>query len=301
MPVGLSDLGATLVRRYDDPASPAGAPALPGRDLLAELRSPPPPPAPLYAETLAPRLDFGWSDLRALRDGRYKYVRAPRPELYDLEADPGETRDLAASEPAVRERMAGALEARLRTMGEAEARRGPDSEAQERLRALGYVQGPGGGVSGADPKDRVEVAVMIARAAGPFPSQETAARTYREIAARDPDNPLVNLRLADALLRSGRAREAVAPFRKVVAGGPRTADAHVGLATAYAELGRLGEAKKVLEAALRVDPGSGQVHFNLGELARARGDVGAARAEYQAALGDPVTAERARERLENLR
>jgi hypothetical protein len=42
---------------------------------------------------------FGWSDLRAWRDGRYKYVRAPRPELYDLQADPGEEHDLAAREP----------------------------------------------------------------------------------------------------------------------------------------------------------------------------------------------------------
>ncbi len=301
VPVGLSDLGATLLRRYEGPTPPAGATSLPGRDLLAEIRSSPPAPAPLYAETLAPRLDFGWSDLRAWRDGRYKYVRAPRPELYDIEADPGETRNLAASEPVVRQRMADALEAGLKRLGETEAWRGPDSEARERLRALGYVQGPGGVVTGADPKDRIEVALMIARAAGPFPSQEEAARRYREIAARDPDNPLVNLRLADVLLRSGRAREAIAPFRKVVSGGPRTADAHVGLATAYAELGRTGEAKRALEDGLRIDPGNGQVHFNLGELARARGELAVAREEYEAALRDPVTAERAHARLETLR
>jgi arylsulfatase A-like enzyme len=301
-PVGLADLAATILARVD--AAPrAGAsppPRLPGRDLLADLQGSP-PSGPLYAETLAPRLDFGWSDLRALRDGRYKYVRAPRPELYDVLADPGETKDLSASAPAVRERLSRSLEELLGGLGDEEVRRGVDADAAERLRALGYVQGPGGAGSGADPKDKVDVALRIARATGPFPSQAEAARVYGEIAALDPENPLVNLRLADALLRAGRARDSIASFRKVVAAGPRSVDAHVGLATAYVELGRLQDARRVLEEALALDPESGQVQFNLGELSRAAGDARSARARYEAALRDPVTARRAQERLDALR
>jgi arylsulfatase A-like enzyme len=53
----------------------------------------------LYAETFAPLLDFGWSPLRTLRSGRWKYIATTKPELYDLAADPGETTDLAASRP----------------------------------------------------------------------------------------------------------------------------------------------------------------------------------------------------------
>ncbi|MGE5813555.1 MAG: sulfatase, partial [Acidobacteriota bacterium] len=49
-----------------------------------------------YAEALYPLHHFGWSDLRALREGRYKVIAAPRPELYDLESDPKETRNLFA-------------------------------------------------------------------------------------------------------------------------------------------------------------------------------------------------------------
>jgi hypothetical protein len=56
----------------------------------------------------------------------------------------------------------------------------------------------------------------------------------------------------------------------------------------------------VLEAALRIDPASGQVQFNLGELARVAGDPKTARARYEAALGDPVTASRAEERLRSI-
>ena len=290
--VGIEDVAATLLARV-----PGAGPTVPGRDLLASGLA----GAPLYGETLAPRLDFGWSDLRAWRSGRYKYIRAPRAELYDVEADPGETRDLAGREPETARRLASELEGALARLGESESRREADPEAAERLRALGYVQGPGGRGSGADPKDRVDVALAIARASGPFPDHAAAARAYREIAALDPGNPLVSLRLADALLRSGRPGEAVPFYEAVIASGPRSADAFVGLATAYASTGRLDRARRTLESGLAVDAGNGQLHFNLGEIARTSGDAAAARRSYEAALRDPVTRERARARLDGLK
>ena len=61
--------------------------------------------APSFAESLVPLLHYGWSDLRAVRDGRWKYILAPRPELYDLERDPGraeESRGRGAGQGAAR-------------------------------------------------------------------------------------------------------------------------------------------------------------------------------------------------------
>jgi len=292
--VGLTDLAATLVE-----LAGGGGPTLPGRSLVAALQGP--LQSSLYAETLAPHLDFGWSELRAWRDGRYKYIRAPRPELYDVDADPGEKDDLSAREPEVLARMSAALDGALATSGESSTPRAVEPEAAERLRALGYAVGPGGRGSGADPKDVVEVARRLARAGGPFPSFEAAARAYKEIAALDPPNPLVNFRLADALLRAGRARESVTYYKKVLGAGPRNAEAHVGLATAYAELGRLDEARAVLEQGLAVDPRSGQAQYNLGEIARVRGDRDQALARYRAALEDPATRARAQARLDEIR
>jgi arylsulfatase A-like enzyme len=293
--VSIADLPATL-------ADLAGAEAPAGSSLVrVAASSTTPSSAPLYAETLAPRLDFGWSELRSWRDGKFKYVRAPRPELYDLDADPAETRNLAGSSPEVAARLSSALDSALAGMGDAESRRGPDPEAVERLRALGYVQGPEARGSGADPKDRLEVARLIAKAVGPFETPQQLIAAYAEIARLDPDNPLVSFRLADALLRSGRARDAVPLFRKVVASGPRSPDPYVGLATALAQLGRVDQAKQALEQALGVDATSGQAHFNLGEIARMRGDAAGARAHYDAARADPATRERAEARLASLR
>jgi len=292
--VSIADLAATL-------AGLAGAEPPPGISLMRlASASPAPSPAPLYAETLAPRLDFGWSELRSWREGRYKYVRAPRPELYDLVADPGETRNLAGSTPQVAARLEAELDAALARWGDGESRRGPDPEAAERLRSLGYVQGAEGRGSGADPKDRLEVARLIARAVGPFATPQELIAAYTQIARRDPDNPLVSFRLADALLRAGRTREAVALFRQVVASGPRSPDPYVGLATALAQQGQLDDAKHVLEQALLVDAASGQAHFNLGEIARLQGDAAAARSHYDAARADPVTRQRAEARLASL-
>jgi arylsulfatase A-like enzyme len=292
--VSLADVAATL-------AQLAGAEALPGTSLVPGATQGSESPADsLYAETLAPRLDFGWSELRSLQQGRYKYIRAPRPELYDLGADPAESRNLADASPQLAAQLSAALDAALRRFGEAESRRGPDPEAAERLRALGYVQGPEGRGSDADPKDRLEVARLIARAVGPFATPRELTLAYEPIARLDPANPLVNFRLADALLREGRTRESVGFFRRVVASEPRSPDPYVGLATALAQLGRVAEAKQALEQALAVDAASGQAHYNLGEIARLRGDGAEARRHYEAARADPLTRERAEARLATL-
>jgi arylsulfatase A-like enzyme len=61
-----------------------------------------------------------------------------RVELYDLKADPGQERDLAAARPDV----AAALRDQLRRVAEGAARAGsgPDAAQLEQLRSLGYVQ-----------------------------------------------------------------------------------------------------------------------------------------------------------------
>ena len=113
---------------------------------------------PVYAESLYPRR-FGWSALRVLRDDRFKYIDAPRPELYDLLEDPLETVDVSAE-------RAGTASAMRRALGTAvvewppvqsanATRERDDPELRARLGALGYVGfGPAPATaSGIDPKD----------------------------------------------------------------------------------------------------------------------------------------------------
>ena len=62
-------------------------------------------PATVYSEALYARYHFGWSELTALTDERYRYIKAPREELYDLERDPRERTNIAADRPQPRQAL----------------------------------------------------------------------------------------------------------------------------------------------------------------------------------------------------
>jgi arylsulfatase A-like enzyme len=114
----------------------------------------------VYAESLYPQR-FGWSSLRSLRAGRYKVIEAPRPELYDLAADPYEQHDIFDQRRTVGSAMLERLRA-VDASGSRTPNRGPvlDRSAAARISSLGYVGGGseavGASVSGGvDPKDQI--------------------------------------------------------------------------------------------------------------------------------------------------
>src|SRR5437763_4034919 len=68
----------------------------------------------LYAETFLPRLHFNWSELRGVETANYHFIDAPKPELYELSKDPGETQNLMSQKKAVAEEMRLKLAALIR-------------------------------------------------------------------------------------------------------------------------------------------------------------------------------------------
>jgi arylsulfatase A-like enzyme len=94
-----------------------------------------------YAESLYPQ-NNGWAPLYSLRSDRFKFIDAPRPELYDLRLDPFEKRNIFEQ----REGLSAGMQARLRTLVHSEpsasARAPVDGDLQARLAALGYLAGP---------------------------------------------------------------------------------------------------------------------------------------------------------------
>src|SRR5207248_10218285 len=67
---------------------------------------------PAYSETFYPFSSFGWSPLRSLATSKYHYIDAPKPELYDLQNDPGEQHNLANEQLALRSEMQQSLQRR---------------------------------------------------------------------------------------------------------------------------------------------------------------------------------------------
>jgi choline-sulfatase len=123
------------------PSSNADRP-IDGVSLLSRMRgSPQTSELEAYAESLYPAR-FGWSPLKTLQDGRFKLIDAPRPELYDLERDPFEERNIHTERPTVADAMRRRL-AQMANESEAPDGLAPADElspdARERLHALGYI------------------------------------------------------------------------------------------------------------------------------------------------------------------
>src|SRR5262249_46825798 len=89
-----------------------------------------------HSESWYPRYHYGWSELQSLQDGRFKYIRAPRPELYNLGADRREEKDLAKDDAGRAATLDRALAELLTRTTSAAAAKGPqtiDAETEERL------------------------------------------------------------------------------------------------------------------------------------------------------------------------
>ena len=129
-----------------------------------------------YFEGATSFVVFGWCALRGVRTASWKYIEAPRKELYDLLHDPGEENNLIDQTPRVADSLRSAMEeiiaeaplfaggtaGREMSMGDAQ---GQDADYVEKLRALGYIGAPKKVSTGyeemfdsslPDPKDMIE-------------------------------------------------------------------------------------------------------------------------------------------------
>ena len=257
--VSLIDVAPTVLRLLGVPPLDAD-----GIDLGPAINGAPVPSRDLYAESFAPLLDFGWSPLRTIWSGTWKYIAAPKPELYDIVRDPGETHDVVKTDAA----RAAALQAQVTRYSGPDVIAKPDvdPETRARLLALGYTAGSASpaGASRPDPKDRRDEAARLAQVISGELQGAALERALRDILAADPQNPQANLRLGYALLDSGTCRDAGPHFRSAIAAHLPSADAHLGLAACEAADRRFDAAARTLRDAERVEPGNPVVMANLG-------------------------------------
>jgi choline-sulfatase len=256
-PVSLIDIAPTLLDCARLPAL-AGAE---GSSLRPLLRGEPRPSRPAeYCETLYPENGFAHSPLFALRTPRWKYIRAPRPELYDLAADPQEARNLDGAQPDTARAFARRLENLMRSMPAAPASAYALSEAdQERLESLGYVSGEAAaGPDSTALPDPKELAPYLgtwtaARQALLEERWEDAARGLREVLRVMPQNVIAARHLGDALERLGRYGEEATVLESALRVAPRNATIARHLAVALRKDGRPARAYEVY-ALVEADP-----------------------------------------------
>ncbi len=249
---------------------------------------------PAYSETFYPFSSFGWSPLHALESERFHFIEAPTPELYDLETDPGETRNIAAQQPAtvavLREKMQRLLAHNPFTRQDAGAGNlSPD--AQEKLRALGYfgfraAVSPQSLKQGlADPKDKLWEFNSILKAQDAFQRKEDdrAEALLAEVQQKDPQIYVIPFMLGESALRRQSWERAADQLQRCLELNPNFDNAMTGLARALAKLGRVDEAKSWLNKALQSNPQNYRAWYQSG-LLDAGSDPSAAQPAYEKAL-----------------
>ena len=253
-------------------------PAVHGRSLLPLMLHPrSDAPAYAYGESMTPSLQFGWSALQSLRSNRYKLIKAPRPELYDLVADPGEGTNLYEQLPAVARDMTRRLERLVEETGRGAptpASADLDQDTLERLSALGYVGGPAAARPAdpsrplADPKDKLAVFSAVQQA-GELIVQDKygpAAQALESALREDPQMPQAHLMLGTSYAELGRPREAKAQFDLVLKDDPHSIQALVGLANLLQGEGKTDDVIALCKRTLALDERNSQAQSLLGEV-----------------------------------
>ncbi len=252
-------------------------------------------PAPSsYSETLFGRLHFGWSELRAVRNGQFKFVEAPDPELYDVRADPGERANLFSQ----RRETAAALSKALATLGgpsseDAAATTSPVKSVEaERLRSLGYVSGHVelGAAAGADPKTQIAGYVdYVARFTEGVDAlqagrQPEAERILKDLAHRFPASYEAHQYLGRSLAARGAHDEAIREFDEAHRLSPQTALVEYDVAKSLAAKRQFDAALEHVNKGLVLEPDTFYGYLTKGEVLRAAGDRAKAADAFQKAL-----------------
>jgi arylsulfatase A-like enzyme/Tfp pilus assembly protein PilF len=249
-----------------------------------------------YSEAIYPRFHFGWSDLRALTSGRYKYVAAPRPELYDLQEDPGEAHNLYPQRQALGDRMnqeLAALEQRMSATAAApKAAVEVDPEARVRLAALGYV---GTFVTAlapdraglADPKDKIQLFNLMTQAretARHDKESDEGLHALERVVAQDPKVIDAWFMLGNEYYRRRQFARAIEQFKRALDLKPDYDLVVINMANAYRALGRDQEAMVGYRRFMELDPKNAQIRYEAAQILIDSGKLEEARQELTQAL-----------------
>ncbi|MFL6233354.1 MAG: sulfatase-like hydrolase/transferase [Thermoanaerobaculia bacterium] len=235
-----------------------------------------------YTESFLPFFAYKWYPLRSLADDRFLYMKAPKSSLYDLKADPAESRDLAPTQGKAAQGWDGKLVALLRALGEKlETPVRPEnvlSEEQRRqLASLGYLGGVAEGpVTGSlsDPRAMTGVARDLHAATRTVQEGhcDQALPRLQAIVKQDPHN-FPALSLAGFCLRqAGRTESALNLFQRAQKENDLNAVPIADAAGCLLDLGRKAEAEKEFRRALTLDPAQAAAASSLARMLRQRGD-----------------------------
>ena len=245
-----------------------------------------------WVETLATQLDMSWSPLLGVRTRSHKYIRAPRPELYEIAGDPGELIDRSAEAPERLAELDAWVEEHSGGIHRVVLEGAVSTEERTQLEALGYLAGQGsdgeiaiGRVGGIDPKDGLHLMADLREAINAIAARR-GEEALKLLTPFHRESRLVTNLRAKAALLAGDLQLARESARLGIATNPG-ADSWVDLGRVEEAAGRAGEAAEAYERALEDDPEDAPARVGLGRLAERRGALDEAFAHYRDASEQP--------------
>lgn len=286
-PVRTIDIAPTILQLLGMPA----APSMQGAGLLSLMMGKDTSTSSAYAETYYPT-QYGASGLRALRNGRYKFIDAPKPELYDLAADPGEIHNLYKTQKSTALELKGQLDSLLARI----TPKGPPKPAVvsagevEELASLGYVGTSGQSVVGAsgeslpDPKDELESYKTITQSTQMVAEGkcDEAMPLLNRLVQLRPTLFLGHITLAKCDLFQGKYEAADSALQAALHIRPDNVEAKFYQGISQLEEGRFSDSIAGLQPLAKAHPKEPYIRFYLGMAYEQSGALAQAFEEYQA-------------------
>ena len=235
-----------------------------------------------YSETYWPRYHYGWSELKSLRKGRYKFIDAPQPELYDILEDPGEVNNLVNKKASLGHEMKRDLLALIEEYAaegiEDVGPRKIDNDSLVKLQALGYV---GSFLSKtkekegklADPKDKIELynEIKLSQFLVTEERMDEAEIKIKDVLAKDPSVLEARYILGNIYSKQNKYDEAIEEFRKALEVDPDYYDAFFGMALAFKKAEMFDEAIVGFKRMIEMDRKDTKSFLHLGDIFHKKG------------------------------
>jgi choline-sulfatase len=247
----------------------------------------------IYSESTYARNHFGCAVLRSVRVGRYKFIEAPKPELYDLASDPRELQNLYERERPRAKELGERIMAIRATSPVSRSSKPPTPETVNALRSLGYLSGSTSSSrveSRVDTKDRAGdfeqyLGALALASGGKLAESDAMLEKLRDKLPQVVDIP-ISLGLNQQ--RLGEFAQAAHEFKRALAQAPSNAQAHFELGFSYFRLGQPNDAIQELKAALALEPWYSRADELLAEIYIQEKDFPQARAHLHHLLSiDP--------------
>jgi choline-sulfatase len=248
----------------------------------------------VYSESFYSFSSFGWAPLRTVNTNGYQYIEAPKPELYDLRDDPGETKNLITEQKATASVLAKQLKDLVGRY--APERHSANSsqisaEAAEKLRALGYMayRSPVSAEALAaglpDPKDKILDFNMVLAAvdAGKLGESEKERELLSQVEERNPEMYLIPFLIGEAQLQASDWAKAEESLRRCLKLNPGFDQAMSALARALHQQHKDDEARQWVDKALQINPKNLKAWYQKGWM-NMESDPAAAEAAFEQTL-----------------